>query len=134
MPTIPAPGRRPLGQLVDLYAERLVKDEFAGQGAWRCMNCVDGTVSSAESKDAASSQRITMSARPKLSQKAITLQNFFILTGFSRLFSVRHALQFVRGQRRLDDLAWSASRDVGDESWALPASGSRKSAAVAAVR
>jgi hypothetical protein len=30
----------PHGQLVDLYAARLVKDELAGRGTWRCLNLV----------------------------------------------------------------------------------------------
>ena len=29
------------GQLVELYAARLVKDELAGHGTWRCLNLVD---------------------------------------------------------------------------------------------
>jgi hypothetical protein len=30
----------PHGQLVELYAARLVKDELAGHGTWRCLNLV----------------------------------------------------------------------------------------------
>ena len=29
------------GQLVELYAALLVKDELAGHGTWRCLNLVD---------------------------------------------------------------------------------------------
>ena len=31
----------PHGQLVELYAALLVKDELAGHGTWRCLNLVD---------------------------------------------------------------------------------------------
>jgi hypothetical protein len=37
--------RGPHGQLVELYAARLVKDEFAGHGTWRCLNLVDDLLS-----------------------------------------------------------------------------------------
>ena len=35
----------PYGQLVELYAARLIKDELAGHGTWRCLNLLDYLVS-----------------------------------------------------------------------------------------
>jgi hypothetical protein len=35
----------PRGQLVERYAARLVKDELAGHGTWRCLNLVGGLFS-----------------------------------------------------------------------------------------
>lgn len=35
----------PHGQLVDLYAARLVRNEFAGHSTWRCLNLVDDLLS-----------------------------------------------------------------------------------------
>lgn len=35
----------PHGQLIELYAARLVKDGLARQGTWRCLNLVDGLLS-----------------------------------------------------------------------------------------
>ena len=35
----------PHGQIVELYAARLVKDELAGMATWRCLYLVDDLVS-----------------------------------------------------------------------------------------
>jgi len=35
----------PHGQLVELYAARLVKDGLVRHGTWRCLNLVDGLLS-----------------------------------------------------------------------------------------
>ena len=35
----------PHGQLFECYAARLVKDELAGHGTWRCLNLVGGLLS-----------------------------------------------------------------------------------------
>ena len=44
----------PHGQLVELYAARLVKDELARHGTWRCLNLVGDLLSWIERCDARS--------------------------------------------------------------------------------
>ena len=44
-PTIPAPEEWAHGQLVELYAALLVKNELASHGTWRCLNLVGDLLS-----------------------------------------------------------------------------------------